>query len=72
MIYVAAGDSRQYENFIREQIIPLWSFKYLHDMRLLMGLENPKVVVVGTWYEREDYQGLQQLVLSRWRPTHGI
>lgn len=67
MIYVLAGDHRQFRNFCFEFMLREdGQVRYLADaQRALLGLDRAIVLCWGTWYERPDAREIEAHCAAR-------
>lgn len=75
MIFVIAGNepeaydyiNRKLEERIRngDSVSKIDDYKYVHDVKVLRGIENPKGVFIGSWKQRVDIKDIvQQLMIA--------
>ncbi len=67
-IYIFAGNQQQAEQYRQEHGLGRAQAIYISGYEVLMGTENPQVVRVGTWFEREDKARIEQVIKTRIRP----
>lgn len=55
-LFILAGNYKQAEKYARVQGFRPCDWKYLYDPQNLCGSINPKVIRVGTWYNKDSKQ----------------
>lgn len=68
MIFVFAGNYREAQACSRQHELGDLQWTYLHSLEQLRGTENPNVIRYGTYRHRKDFNAIEDMIKSRWRP----
>lgn len=68
-VYVLAGTHAQYGQYLREQHLTPREAIFLRRPEQLMGVENPDVRRVGTWYDLPRIAAIEERIQLQTRPA---
>lgn len=63
--YILAGTSRQAYRYAEMRDLGADEWRYIREARVVIGLDRPRVVKTGTWWERDDATGILRALEAR-------
>lgn len=65
-LYIIAGNHNQARRYAGEKGLSVISWRYVHDVDAIRGIQYPRIALVGTWYDREDKRELGAQLLAQY------
>lgn len=70
MQFILTNSYQQYREYIAKHHVNPNHYAFLNSADQLAGIENPKVIYVGNWYDRTDAENIITAIEVRTRDNH--